>query len=335
MAKMRVRSPSIGVRIAAGPSRRAFIAGLAGAAALPLAARAQQIKMPTVGVLILGDPEPSMSLVRESLRDLGYVDGRNMRLEPRTAHGSITRLAELAAELVRLNVDVLIGIQTPAVQAARKATSEIPIVMATAGDPVGTGLVASLARPGGNVTGLSGTTSELGAKNLELIREIVPAVKRVAVLANVTDPFTRSFLGQIELAGPAVGIAIRPLMLRGADDFDAAFSAANTAPADALIVQPSLPRQKAVALMLKHRLPAISPTGLFPEAGGLMSYSASPLWIREGAPYVDKILKGAKPADLPVQQPTKFELVVNLKAASALGLTIPPTLLARTDKVIE
>jgi putative ABC transport system substrate-binding protein len=162
--------------------RREFIVGAA-AAAMPLAARAQQAKLPAIGALVLGNPEPSMSLLREGLRDFGYVDGRTMRFEPRNAEGSTSRLAELAAELVRLKVDILIGIQTPAVQAAKNATSEIPIVMATAGDPVGTGLVASLSRPGGNITGLSGTTSELGAKNLELIREVAPAARRVAVLA--------------------------------------------------------------------------------------------------------------------------------------------------------
>jgi putative ABC transport system substrate-binding protein len=182
---------------------------------------------------------------------------------------------------------------------------------------------------------LSGTTSELGAKNLEIICEIVPAASRVTVLANLTDPFTKPFLDQILLAGPAVGIAVRPLLLRSADDFDVTFSAANQQPADALIVQPSLPRKKAVDLALKHRLPAISPTGLYPQEGGLISYSASPFWVREAAVYVDKILKGSKPGDLPVQQPTKFELVINLKTAKALGLTIPPTLLARADKVIE
>jgi putative tryptophan/tyrosine transport system substrate-binding protein len=315
--------------------RRTFISLLGGAVAFPLAAGAQQARPPAIGVLTFGNPEPSVSLLRDGLRELGYVDGQTMQFLPRNAEGSSARLAELAAELVRLKVDIIVGIQTPAVQAAKKATSEIPIVMATAGDPVGTGLVASLARPGGNITGLSGTTSELGAKSLELIREVAPAAKRVAVLANLTDPFTKPFLEQIEAAGPRMGMAIRPLMLRAADDFGPAFAAANREPAQALIVQPSLPRSKAIELMLKHRLPAISPTGLFAADGGLISYSASPLWVREGASYVDKILKGAKPADLPVQQPTRFELVLNLKTAQALDLTIPPTLLARADRVIE
>jgi putative ABC transport system substrate-binding protein len=315
--------------------RRTFISLIGGAAAFPIAVRAQPAKLPVIGVLTLGNPEPWVSLLREALRELGYVDGQTMQFLPRNAEGSSARLAELAAELVRLKVDVIIGVQTPSVQAAKKVTSEIPIVMAAAGDPVGTGLVASLARPGSNVTGLSGTTSELGAKNLELIREIAPATKRVTVLANLTDPFTISFLEQIEGAGPRMGIAVKPLMLRATDDFGPAFAAANREPAEALIVQPSLPRPKAIELMLKHKLPAISPTGLFAVEGGLISYSASPLWVREGAAYVDKIFKGAKPADLPVQQPTRFELVLNLKTAQALGLTIPPALLARADQVIE
>jgi putative ABC transport system substrate-binding protein len=315
--------------------RRTFIAFIGGAAVLPLAARAQQAKLPVIGALMFGNPEPQMSLLREGLRDHGYVDGETMRFLPRNAEGSSARLAEMAEELVRLKVDIIVAMQTPAVQAAKKATSEIPIVMGSAGDPVGTGLVASLARPGGNVTGLSGTTSELGAKCLELIREIAPATKRVTVLANLTDPFTKSFLEQIEGAGPRMGIAVKPLMLRATDDLDSAFAAANREPAQALIVQPSLPRRKAIELMLKHRLPAISPIGTFAVDGGLMSYSSSPRWVREAAPYVDKILKGAKPADLPVQQPTRFELVLNLKTAQALGLTIPPTLLARADQVIE
>ncbi len=305
------------------------------AVAWPFAAVAQRPKVRRIGALVLGNPEPFLSLLREGLRDLGYTEGQHIQIELRSAEGNPGLLPARAAELVRLKVDIIVAYQTPAVQAARHATSDIPIVMAPAGDPVGTGLISSLARPGGNITGLSGTTSELGAKNLELIREIVPAAARVTVLANATDPFTKPFLDQILLAGPAVGIAVSPLMLRVSDDFDAAFSAANQQRPDALIVQPSLPRNKTVALSLKHRLPAISPSQLFAEEGGLMSYSASVAWSREAAVYVDRLLKGAKPADLPVQQPTKYELVINLKIAKALGLTIPPTLLARADRVIE
>jgi putative ABC transport system substrate-binding protein len=316
--------------------RRDFVGLFAAAAAWPFAAAAQQQpKVPRIGALVIGNPEPFMGLLREGLRDLGYIEGQRIQIELRSAGGDPKLLQERAAELVRLKVDIIVAYQTPAVQAARHATSDIPIVMAPAGDPVGTGLISSLARPGGNITGLSGTTSELGAKNLEIIREIVPAASRVTVLANLTDPFTKPFLDQILLAGPAVGIAVRPLLLRSADDFDAAFLASNQQRPDALIVQPSLPRKKAVDLSLKHRLPAIAPSQLFPEEGGLMSYSASVAWSREAAVYVDRILKGAKPADLPVQQPTKYELVINLKTAKALGLTIPPALLVRADKVIE
>jgi putative ABC transport system substrate-binding protein len=316
--------------------RRRDFAVLFGVAAVawPLAAAAQRPKVPRIGALVLGNPEPFLSLLRGGLRDLGYTEGQRIHIELRSAGGNPSLLPERAAELVRLKVDVIVAYQTPTVQAARHATSDIPIVMAPAGDPVGTGLISSLARPGGNITGLSGTTSELGAKNLELIREIVPAASRVTVLANLIDPFTKPFLDQILLAGPAVGIAVSPLMLRVSDDFDTAFSAANQRP-DALIVQPSLPRSKAVDLSLKHRLPAISPSQLFPQDGGLISYSANVAWSREAAVYVDKIIKGAKPADLPVQQPTKYELVVNFKTAKALGLTIPPTLLTRADRVIE
>ena len=273
-----------------GMKRRAFILLLGGAAVFPLAARAQPAKLPVIGVLAFGNPEPQMSLLREGLRDHGYVDGQTMQFLPRNAEGSSTRLAELAAELVRLKVDIIIALQTPAVQAAKKATSEIPIVMGSAGDPVGT--VSSRALRG-------------------------PAA---------TSPASRE--RRRSSARKISSSSVRSRLQRSA-------SLCWREPAQALIVQPSLPRSKAIELMLKHRLPAISPIGTFARDGGLISYSSSPSWVREAAPYVDKILKGAKPADLPVQQPTRFELVLNLKTAQALGLTIPPTLLARADEVIE
>ena len=245
-------------------------------------------------------------------------------------------LPELAAELVRLKVDIIVAAQTPAVHAAKQATSEIPIVMATAGDPVGTGLIASLGRPGGNITGNAATTAELGAKTLEAVREMLPAVRRVAVLANASDPFTRSFLEQIEAGGRTLGIQVQSVMVRTADEFETAFSGMIKERADAVIVQPSLPRKAALELAMRHRLPSVSPTRLFPAEGGLMAYSASQHdMYRRAARYVDRILKGAKPADLPVEEPTKFELVINLKTAKALGITIPPALLARADEVIE
>jgi putative ABC transport system substrate-binding protein len=257
-------------------------------------------------------------------------------MESRWAEGNNDRLPELAAELVRLKVDIIVATQTPAVQAAKRATNTIPIVMAPAGDPVGTGIIASLARPGGNVTGLSAAISELAAKNLEFIREISPSVRRVAVLANKADPFTKPFLEHIELAGRSLGIKLQTMMISGEEEFDAAFTEMVRMRVDAVIVQGSLPRKRAVDLALKHRLLAVAAAPGFAEAGGLMSYVGvfTDLY-REAAVYVDKILKGAKPSDLPVQQPTRFELVINLKTAKQIGLKIPPNVLARADKVIE
>ena len=317
--------------------RRFFLALTAIAAASPVVLWAQQTKkLPRIGVLVGSNPEPFLSLFQDGLRKLGYVEGKTAQIEFRSAEGKMSLLPGMAAELVRLKVDIIVALQTPAVQAAKQATSEIPIVMAGAGDPVGTGLVASLARPGGNVTGLSATTADLGGKLLELILEIRPSAKRVAVLANVTDPFMRPFLEQIQIASRAMAIETPAFLIREAEELNAAFSEMTRRQVKAIVVQPSLPRKAVVDLALKHRLPAISPSGGFPDDGGLISYSAKPPDIyREAAAYVDKILKGAKPADLPVQQPTKFELVVNLKTAKAIGVTIPKSVLARADRVIE
>jgi putative ABC transport system substrate-binding protein len=208
--------------------------------------------------------------------------------------------------------------------------------MAPSGDPVGTGLIASLARPGGNVTGLSAATAELAGKSIELVREIVPSAKQVAALADPQNAFTKPFLEQIHLVANALGIDIKTVMVRDAQEFDAAFAMTAGGRVDALVVQPTLPRKPAVDLALKHRLPSVSGNRAFAEAGGLMTYAASLNdRYREAATYVDKILKGRKPADLPVQQPTRFELVINLKTAKVLGLTVPPILLARADHVIE
>ena len=307
-----------------------------GAAAWPLAARAQQTKMPRLGVLLVGNREPFSRLFWEGLRELGYIDGQNIQIEFRSAEGKLNLLPELAAELVRLKVDIIVASEMPSVQAAKRATNEIPIIMAPSGDPVGTGLIASLARPGGNVTGLSAAAAELAGKSLELIREILPSASRVAALADPTNPFTKPFLEQIQLAGRTMGIEIQVVMVRGTEEFDAAFAEMERNRMDAVIVQPTLPRARIVDLVQKHRLPAVSGNRAFAAAGGLMSYAGSLVdRYRNAAPYVDKILKGAKPADLPVQQPTKFELVINLKAARALGLTVPPSLLTRADEVIE
>ena len=316
--------------------RREFITLLGSAmAAWPLPLNAQQSRMPRIGVLLISNPEQFWSMFREGLRDHGYVDGQNIQLEFRSADGRAFLLPELAAELVRLKVDIIVANQTPAAQTAKQATSEIPIVI-TAGDPIGTGLVTSLARPGGNITGISSTTAELGGKLLELIREVLPLTRRVAVLANATDPFTKPFLEQIELGGRTLGIAIQTVMVRGTEEFEAAFVEMHKTQADAVIIQPSLQRRRAVELALRHRLPPISPTRPFPAEGGLMSYSANQHELyKRAAFYVDRILKGAKPAELPIEQPIKFELVINLKTAKALGLEISPTLLARADEVIE
>jgi len=318
-------------------SRRKLSVALGvGALAAPFASLAQPQSAKVARIGLLGPASASsyassVETLLASLRNLGYEVGKNLVIESRWAEGKSDRLPELAAELVRLKVDIIVAFQTPGAQAAKQATSMIPIVMAPAGDPVGTGLVASLARPGGNITGFSSATAELGAKVLELIREISPSVRRVAVLANAADPFTKSYLGQLEPAGKTLGIEILTHMVRGVDEFDAAFAAMAKARVSAVVVQGSLPRQRAIELALKHRLAAVSSTtGAFAEAGGLMSYAPILADVYHGAAvYVDKILKGAKPADLPVQQPTKFELLINMKTAKALGIKIPNSILVQ------
>ena len=315
--------------------RRGFLGLLVSSSVWPTLARAQG-KPARIGVLIATNPEPFWSLLREGLRGHGYVEGRNVQLELRSADGKPERLQGLAEELVRREVDIIVAAQTPAVTAAKRATTTIPIVMAPAANPVGTGLVASLARPGGNVTGLSGTTTEMGSKLLEIVRDMLPATRRVAVLANGADPFTKLFLAQIEAGGRMLGLAIHPFTIRGVEEMAAALDVAVRDRADALIIQPSLPRKPAIELALQHRLPPVSPSHLFAGDGGLLSYAASQTeTYRRAAVYVDRILKGAKPTDLPVEQPTRFELIVNMKTAKALGLSIAETFLIRADQVIE
>ncbi|MGZ3285623.1 MAG: ABC transporter substrate-binding protein [Xanthobacteraceae bacterium] len=302
----------------------------------PRAATAQPAKTVRIGILNLANPEPLGSLLREALRDLGYREGQNLQFEFRSAKEDPALLPGLAAELVGLKVDVIVAYPSPAVAAVKQATREIPIVMLAAGDPVATGLVASLARPGGNITGTSSTTAEIGSKTLEVIRDIIPSVRRVAVLANATDPFTKSFLEQIRLGGQALRLDIATIMITGPGELDAAFATIKKDATDAVIVQPSLPRMRVADLALNHRVPAIAPTGAFAAVGGLAGYSASPSEMaRRTAAIIDKILKGSKPADLPVEQPTKFELVINLKTAKAIGVNVPSTLLNRADEVIE
>jgi putative ABC transport system substrate-binding protein len=302
----------------------------------PLAAEAQQAKVPRIGMLLVSYPEHTQARFRKALRDLGYVEGQNILVEYRSAPaGQTDRLADLATELVRLKVDVIVAQFTPSAQAAKRATADIPIVMAPAGDPVGTGLVASLARPGGNVTGLSGMGAELSGKLLQLIKELLPAVTRVAALVHTTDPFARPFLDQIRSAARSLGVQIQPVVVGGPEEFDGAFAAMVKERAGAVLVQGLLATKRTADLAVKHRLPAFSAGRTFAETGGLMSYAANADDIvRRAAVYVDRILKGAKPADLPVEQPTKFELVINMKTTNALGLKIPQSLLLRADEVI-
>ena len=304
--------------------------------AWPLAARAQQAKMPTVGILALGNPpvEPFVKGLRDGLQAVGYSEDRNIRLEIRSAGGVAGRLPELAAELVRLKVDAIVAYQTPSATAAKQATSDIPIVMAGVGDPVGTALVESLARPGGNVTGTTAGAVEVAGKLVELMREVLPSARRFAVLANETDPFTKPYLAEIDRAAGSIGLEMEPVMVRPASPLDAAFESMTTKRAEAVFIQGSLVRKDAIDLALRQPLPSLSTSNTLPRLGGLASYSAG-ADFREIAVYIDKLLKGAKPADLPVSFPTKFELIVNLKTAKALGITMPPTLLTRADEVIE
>jgi putative tryptophan/tyrosine transport system substrate-binding protein len=313
--------------------RREFITLLGGAAAAwPIAVRAQQTKVYRIGALFVGnaDVDSFRKELREELRKSGYVEGQNLLFEIRSAEENLNLLPQLAAELVALKVDVIVAVYTPCAIAAQQATREIPIVIMS-GDPLGTGLVPSLSRPGGNITGVSLMAAELFGKSVELIHDMFPIVRRVAALGNGTDPFSKPFLEHVQLAGRATGIEIEPaIMVRGPDEIDAAFAAMNKEGASAVVVQGSLTSKNTAELALKHRLPAVT------VARGLMSYGLDgPDSFRRCAMFVIKILQGGKPAEMPVEQPTKFELVINLKTAKMLGLTIPPTFLARADEVIE
>ena len=327
--------------------RRAFLAGT-GAVLLapPLAAETQQAaKVARIGYLLLNRAiAPNLpEAFRQGLRDLGYVEGRNVVIEYRDAEGKVERLPALAAELVALKVDVIVAPGPPHALAAKRVTRTIPIVFATAADAVGSGLVTSLARPGGNVTGLSFAGSELVGKCLELLKEAVPGVSRVAVLwqpGYQNERTEKDLLKGAEVAARALGVRLQVVEARGPADFDRAFSDMTRARAGALTVLASSTflneRRRLVDLAAKNHLPAVYVSRDFVDAGGLMSYGPNlPDLLRRAATYVDKILKGAKPADLPVEQPTKFELVINLKTAKVIGLTIPPSLLQRADQVIE
>jgi putative ABC transport system substrate-binding protein len=318
--------------------RREFITLLGGAPVWPLAARAQQARIYTIGVLALASPNPHplLKALREGLRDAGYIEGRNLRLEIRSAAGRPDLQLEKATELVRLDVDLIVTFFTPTTLAAKQATHDIPIVMAGAGDPVATGLVASLARPGGNVTGHMGGGAEVAGKSVELIRELIPAARRIGVLADESDPFAKPYVAQIGQAARSAGLEVETIAIQPGQPIEAAFETLTGKRVDGLLIQGSIARKEMLDLAIKHRLPALTSTQLGPPLGALMSYATDYLALaRQSAVYVDKILKGAKPADLPVAFPTKFKLVINLKTAKALGIEIPPTLLARADEVIE
>jgi putative ABC transport system substrate-binding protein len=311
----------------------------------PLAAEAQPAgQMPRVGVLVPGAPpgEPGgwLDRFRQGLRDLGYVEGQTITLEVRWDEFKPERWPDLVADLVRLPVDIIVAGQTASARAAQHATSTIPIVVAVSSDPVGHGLVASLARPGGNLTGLSIMTPELTGKRLELLSEAVPGLARVALLLEAGDLRRHAILHDHEAAARGLGVQLQPLEVRGPEEFAGAFEATLQGQAQALILQPSAlfsaHRARLAELALASRLPTMAADPGYAQAGGLMDYGGNILesWHR-AATYVDKILKGTKPADLPVEQPTQFELVINLKTAQALGLTIPPTLLFQADEVIR
>jgi len=306
-------------------------------------ADAQPKKVPQLGYLTgssLSANPARTDAFRRGLRELGYVDGKNVVIEWRSAEGKGNRLPTLAAELVGLKVDVIITGGPTSNRAAKEATSSTPIVMAFDNDPVGNGFVASLARPGGNITGLSTLAPEISGKQLELLKETVPRFSRVAVFGTSTNPGNIQSLKEMEFAARALGVQLQYLDVLGPKDIGTAFRAASNERADAVLVLAgsifNSHRTQVVELALKNRLPAIYPYPEFVRDGGLMTYSVSITDLfRRAAVFVDKILKGAKPADLPVEQPTKFELVINLKTAKQIGLTIPPNVLARADKVIR
>jgi ABC-type uncharacterized transport system substrate-binding protein len=307
-------------------------------------AEAQQPgKIPLIGSLSGSSSSTSPArreAFRQGLRELGYVEGKNIVIEQRYADGKFDRLPALAAELVRLKVDIIVTAGPQTTRPAKRATSTIPIVMAQDPDPVGNGFVASLARPGGNITGLSSFAPELSGKQLELLKETVPKLSRVAIFGTSITPGNGQNLREVELAAKAFGVKLQYLDVLDVKDIETAFRAASRGRADAVLMLPGsvliLQRAQLADLAAKNRFPAIYPQAEYTEAGGLMYYGANTADLhRRAAMYVDKILKGAKPADLPVEQPTKFEFVINLKAAKQIGLTIPPNVLARADKVIK
>ena len=326
-------------------NRRAFVTSVAAVFAAPLAVEAQQVaKTARIGVLLPGsatDPsERYVGAFRQGLRDLGYTEGRDLTLEIRYAEGQQERLPSLVAELLGLKIDVLVTAATRPTRAAQEATNTVPIVMADVGNPIAAGFVASLARPGANITGVSALSEELSTKRLELLKEAIPRVSRVGVVLDPTHPTNSLDLRRSEPAAKALGLSLRPVHITRRDDIDAAFAKVARERVDALIVlvfeAAYVERLTILRLIVRDRLPAMYPWLEGAQGGALMSYGVDlPQLFRRAALYVDKILRGAKPANLPVEEPTKFELVINLKTAKALGLTMPKSLLVRADQIIE
>jgi putative ABC transport system substrate-binding protein len=323
--------------------RRDFVTLLGGAAAWPIAARGQQRgKLPTIGFLGSGTPAAQSqwaAALVQRLRELGWIEGRNLAIEYRWAEGRSDRAAELAAEFVRLKVDLIVTYANPIVLATKQAALGVPIVFAAAADPLGTGLVASLARPGGNATGLSVQNTDLVGKHLELLRDLIPGLRRLAIMVNVGNSASVLEMRAVQAAARTIGLEVAALEIRRAEDISHAFEELK-GHAEALYVCIDTVlfanRIRINAMALGDRLPTMLSNREFVTAGGLMSYGPNfPDLFRRAADLVDKILRGAKPADIPVEQPIKFDLVINLKTAKALGLEIPPTLLARADEVIE
>jgi ABC-type uncharacterized transport system substrate-binding protein len=313
------------------------------ALSVPAEAQQQLKKLHRIGILLVGSSSfysAWIDVFRQGLKELGYIEGKNIAIEYRYAEGKADRLPALAAELVGLKVEVVFTSSTPSVLAVKKVTSTIPIVFVSISDPVASGLVTSLARPGGNITGLSIVAVELSGKRLELLKEAVPSVTRVAFIWNSANPAQAPQWGEAQAAAQALGLQLQSLEVRSANDFDSAFEAALRERAQALVTTPAAllgaHLKRIVEFAAKNRLPTMYGNPQFVDAGGLMSYAPDyTVQYRRAAIYVDKILKGSKPADLPVEQPTKFEFIINLKAAKQIGLTIPPNVLARADKVIK
>jgi putative ABC transport system substrate-binding protein len=318
--------------------RREVIAALGGVVVWPALAAAQAGRMAKVGVLVLGNPDPApfLKTFRAEMEKRGYVEGRTIAYDIRSAERDAKRLPELAQLLVKDEVDVIVGYLTPTAMAAKQATSTIPIVMGSVGDPVASGLVENLSRPTGNVTGVSTAAAELAGKNLEIVREVLPQARLAAVLANSVDPFSKPFVAQAQISAAKAGFELKLFSTPPDADTESIVKQMAADHADVVLLQGSLLRPRTNELLAAHRLPMISPNPVAARQGGLLSYAA-PLdeTFRQVAFYVDQILKGKKPSELPVQQPARFELVINLKTAKTLGITVPPALLSRADEVIE